>query len=189
MFGRRRLSGGRKPSAPGAGFTLDLGHGPTTPGPLARCRLGQLRVRAGLSQSDVADLVGVRQPTVSLWENGHSVPTPKAQRRLAELYGVTLSDLGLGEQAGDPGGRMAYAVADSPRFGSMKALRPEEEWARDIISQTLSVPVEQNDDNSQDGMHDLWILHPDRPAAAVEITAAADSESIQLSKLMNTKER
>ena len=78
---------------------------------------------------------------------------------------------------------------DSPRFGSMKAPRPEEEWARDIIRQTLSVPVEQNDDNSQDGMHDLWILHPDRPAAAVEITAAADSESIQLSKLMNTKER
>jgi hypothetical protein len=84
---------------------------------------------------------------------------------------------------------MAHAVADSPRFGSMKALRPEEEWARDIISQTLSVPVEQNDDNSQDGMHDLWILHPDRPAAAVEVTAAADSESIELSKLINAKER
>jgi hypothetical protein len=71
----------------------------------------------------------------------------------------------------------------------MKALRPEEEWARDIISQTLSVPVEQHDDNSQDSMHDLWILHPDRAAAAVEVTAAADSQSIQLSKLIATKGR
>lgn len=71
----------------------------------------------------------------------------------------------------------------------MKALRPEEEWARDIIRHTLSVPVEQHDDNSRDGMHDLWIVYPDRPAAAVEVTAAADSESIQLSKLINTKGR
>lgn len=71
----------------------------------------------------------------------------------------------------------------------MKPLRPEEEWARDIIRQTLSVPVEQHDDNSQDGMHDLWIVYSDRPAAAVEVTAAADPESVELSKLINTKER
>jgi hypothetical protein len=61
----------------------------------------------------------------------------------------------------------------------MKPLRPEEEWARDIISQTLSVPVEQHDDNSRDGMHDLWIVYPDRPPAAVEVTAAADPEAIE----------
>jgi hypothetical protein len=71
----------------------------------------------------------------------------------------------------------------------MKALRPEEEWARDIIRQTLSVPVEQHDDNSQDGMHDLWILHLDRAAAAVEVTAAADPEAAQLSKLIATRGR
>jgi hypothetical protein len=52
----------------------------------------------------------------------------------------------------------------------MKALKSEEEWARTIISQTLSVPVEQHDDGSKDGMHDLWIKHLDRPDAAVEIT-------------------
>jgi hypothetical protein len=71
----------------------------------------------------------------------------------------------------------------------MKPLRPEEEWVRDIIKQTLSVPVEQHDDNSRDGMHDLWIVYPDRPPAAVEVTAAADPESIQLSKLIAARER
>jgi hypothetical protein len=71
----------------------------------------------------------------------------------------------------------------------MKPLRPEEEWARDIIRHTLSVPVEQHDDNSRDGMHDLWIVHPDRPPAAVEVTAAADPEAIELSKLIATRGR
>jgi transcriptional regulator with XRE-family HTH domain len=28
-----------------------------------------------------------------MWENGHSTPTPREQRRLAELYGVTLAEL------------------------------------------------------------------------------------------------
>jgi len=68
----------------------------------------------------------------------------------------------------------------------MKALKSEEEWARTIISQTLSVPVEQHDDGSEDGMHDLWIKHLDRPDAAVEITAAADPASIALAKLTTT---
>jgi hypothetical protein len=75
--------------------------------------------------------------------------------------------------------RRRSPTAEPPRFGSMKPLRPEEEWARDIISQTLSVPVEQHDDNSRDGMHDLWIVYPDRPPAAVEVTAAADPEAIE----------
>jgi hypothetical protein len=70
----------------------------------------------------------------------------------------------------------------------MKALRPEEEWAREIISRTLSVPVEQHDDGSRDGMHDLWIARHDGPPAAVEVTAAADQESMKLWKLVNSGE-
>jgi hypothetical protein len=34
-------------------------------------------------------------------------------------------------------------------------------------------------------MHDLWIIHNDRPPAAVEVVAAADPESIALWKLVN----
>ena len=66
----------------------------------------------------------------------------------------------------------------------VKGLRPEEEWARAVVGQALSVSVEQHDDNSQDGMHDLWIVYPNRPHGAMEVTLAADSESIQLSGLM-----
>lgn len=42
-----------------------------------------------------------------------------------------------------------------PSWSSMKALRTEEEWARQVMSLALGVPVLQHDDGSVGGMHDL----------------------------------
>lgn len=44
------------------------------------------------------------------------------------------------------------------------------------------------DDGSRPGIHDLEIQYPDRPAGAVEVTAAADAESIELWKIVNERE-
>lgn len=66
----------------------------------------------------------------------------------------------------------------------MKALRPEEEWARQMMTHALGVPVVQHDDGSLERMHDLDVLY-DGETAAVEVTSAADGESIALWNLMN----
>jgi hypothetical protein len=70
----------------------------------------------------------------------------------------------------------------------MRNLRTEEEWARATMSRTLGVQVKQHDDGSRPGMHDLVIEYLDRPSASVEVTAAVDSESLELWQLMNGKE-
>ena len=67
----------------------------------------------------------------------------------------------------------------------MGALRPEEHWAREVIAYALQVPVVQHDDGTVEGMHDLDVVYPDRPRAAVEVTTAADGESIALWNLLN----
>jgi hypothetical protein len=68
----------------------------------------------------------------------------------------------------------------------MKRIRPEEQWAADLIAATLNAQVTVHDDNSQNGMFDLEIAEPDgTPYAAVEVTAAADADSIELWKLVN----
>jgi hypothetical protein len=74
-----------------------------------------------------------------------------------------------------------------PRWfsGDVKRLRGEEEWARSIMSEVLGVAVSQHDDGSRPGMHDLDLLHPDRPHGAAEVTAAADGECLALWRLMN----
>lgn len=71
----------------------------------------------------------------------------------------------------------------------VQRLKPEEEWARQLIERALNVPVVQNDDGSKDGMHDLEIQYFDRLAAAVEVVAAADQASIELWKLVNSDGR
>lgn len=67
----------------------------------------------------------------------------------------------------------------------MKPLKPEEEWARQMIATTLGCPVEQHDDNRSDSLYDLRVLHTDSHLAAVEVTAAADAASIELWNLVN----
>jgi hypothetical protein len=68
---------------------------------------------------------------------------------------------------------------------AVSKLRPEEEWAAQMIAAALGAEVEQHDDGSRDAMHDLDIVYDDGARAAVEVTAAADGESIELWNLMN----
>lgn len=71
------------------------------------------------------------------------------------------------------------------RVGGMPELRGEEQWAARMVQAALGRPVQQHDDGSQPGMHDLDIVGPGGALAALEVTTAADSDSIQLWKLVN----
>ncbi|MCB9663439.1 MAG: helix-turn-helix transcriptional regulator [Alphaproteobacteria bacterium] len=52
-----------------------------------------LRAEQGLTQEQLAQAVGISQPTLSRIERGASVPDVLAYRRLAEALGVTASEL------------------------------------------------------------------------------------------------
>lgn len=56
-------------------------------------RLKQLREEKGLQQKQIADALCVRQPTVSDWESGKQEPNPQHRKKLAELFGITVSEL------------------------------------------------------------------------------------------------
>lgn len=58
-------------------------------------RLTTLRMRVGLTQVEVAEFLGVRQATVSAWENGVE-PRLLDAKALARLYKVSL-DVVAGE--------------------------------------------------------------------------------------------
>ena len=70
----------------------------------------------------------------------------------------------------------------------MTDLRDEEKVAAATIAATLGVRVEQHDDGSRPGMHDLNVMTAGETSAAVEVTAAADPDSIQLWKLVNGRD-
>ncbi|HYD71596.1 MAG TPA: NAD(+) synthase [Candidatus Binatia bacterium] len=62
-------------------------------------RIRNLRVRAGRSQTWLAEAIGVKQNTVSSWEKGRTEPTRADARKIATALSVDLSSLELGEMA------------------------------------------------------------------------------------------
>lgn len=70
----------------------------------------------------------------------------------------------------------------------MTELRGEEKMVAASIKATLGLTVEQHDDGTQPGMHDLNIITTGGSPAAVEVTAAADPDSIALWKLVNGRD-
>lgn len=44
------------------------------------------RVNAGLTQKQVAETLGITEPTVISWEKGKTVPDARMMQKLAELY-------------------------------------------------------------------------------------------------------
>jgi transcriptional regulator with XRE-family HTH domain len=52
----------------------------------------RLRLKAGLSQGQVAKIMGIRRERVSYWENGAFEPRDKTLERMATLFACKLSD-------------------------------------------------------------------------------------------------
>ena len=80
-------------------------------------KLNSLRVESGLSQSTLAEQMGVARQTVSRWETGEAVPTMDNLRRLSELYGVPMGCL-LNDSMESP---TAVAVAERPEEQAEKS--------------------------------------------------------------------
>ena len=56
-------------------------------------RLKELRIKKGITQVQLANILFVRQSSISAWEQGKSNPDFENQRKLAELYGVSIDEL------------------------------------------------------------------------------------------------
>ena len=55
--------------------------------------LAGMRVTVGLSQADVAKVLGITQGAISMWESGDSKPAIDKIQQLADLYKVTVQDI------------------------------------------------------------------------------------------------
>lgn len=56
-------------------------------------RLKKLRTDKGLSQEELAKVVGVKQQTIGGWENGRTEPDHQITCKLADFFGTTTDDL------------------------------------------------------------------------------------------------
>lgn len=52
-----------------------------------------LRVGAGMTQQELADKLGVTHISVSRWETGKAIPSPKYIKEMADMFGVDGKDI------------------------------------------------------------------------------------------------
>ncbi|KGL39579.1 hypothetical protein BMT55_16605 [Listeria newyorkensis] len=51
-------------------------------------QLGKLRESMGLSQKSLADVLNIKQQTVSSWERGRTSPSPYYMQKIEGIFGV-----------------------------------------------------------------------------------------------------
>jgi hypothetical protein len=107
---------------------------------------------------------------VNGYQNTHRSSAPPIQKR--RWAARSLSGIRVVDKAGD-------------KTSGVPLLRPEEEWVRQVVASTIGTVVRQHDDQSRAGMYDLSIEYPSGDLAALEVTAAADGESLALWNLLN----
>ena len=56
-------------------------------------RLKQFLADSKMNQTQLAELMGVSQPTVWEWLNGDSTPTTKRLIKLSQITGISIDDL------------------------------------------------------------------------------------------------
>ncbi len=78
-------------------------------------RIKQARERAGLSQTRLAALIGLRQPTVSDWERDEVEPTRANLRAAAIQLGVSPNWLAFGDEETDEAPQDNGEAPDAPR--------------------------------------------------------------------------
>lgn len=59
----------------------------------------EAREKAGLTQDEAAERIGVSRVSIWLWETGRGSPLIENLGRMSEAYGVPISDLDVGATA------------------------------------------------------------------------------------------
>src|SRR5436309_8776291 len=81
---------------------------------LAISRLKREREQRGWTQSELAERIGTTQINVSRWENGVTTPSPYYRQRLGELFGKSISELGLIPESSEERTAEITTFSDTP---------------------------------------------------------------------------
>lgn len=100
------MSSGKRGSDEIRPYSSEMARTRTKPRPRQGERLLQLRKAAGLSQVELAQLIGESQTSVAFWEGAAKPPRSDVLPRLAEALGVSIEAiLTLDERPSRPAGR------------------------------------------------------------------------------------
>ena len=75
-------------------------------------QIARLRILRGLSQAQLAELVGTRQPSIARLENGNSLPSLSFLQRLASALGARIELRLIPEESGKSITQAGFSIAE-----------------------------------------------------------------------------
>ena len=94
-------------------------------------KLKEMRLQSGIQQKELAMMIGVDEPTISRFENGKFLPTPKSLLLILEALDCRISDIYSKEEI---------------TFKEAKKTVPEEKKQKDCYKVTVRMPAGQKED-------------------------------------------
>ena len=112
--------------------------------------ISALRKKSGMSQLALAERLGITDKAVSRWENGQGYPDVSLFPRLADIFGVTIDYLMLGEKrgiaiAGNLVLDIVKNITEYPRAGMMTYITKREPYAVGGCAANTSVDLARID--------------------------------------------
>ena len=138
-------------------------------------RLRSLRNEKGLSQGDVAKLIGVSRQAYVAYESGRVKPSQKL-KELSKVFGVSV-DYILGAEPEIKKDKLAYLEFDPRLFGNQDDHNREDDKPQDIELDEYLAQVKQDLLNGVE-RHDLKILG--KPVDKETVQQIIDAMTIQL---------
>lgn len=94
-------------------------------------RLKTERARRGWTQKQFAENLGVNIGLIGVWEVGRSIPRPDTLKRIAELFGVSVSSMTETDRAGPSEIRPQTERQNAAADGMAREMRAFVEWLID----------------------------------------------------------
>jgi transcriptional regulator with XRE-family HTH domain len=84
-------------------------------------QIARLRILRGLSQAQLAELAGTRQPSIARLENGNSLPSLSFLQRLAAALGAKIEMRLIPNETSAPVEQVALSIAEGrePEYGTL----------------------------------------------------------------------
>ena len=95
-------------------------------------RIAVCRKKRALSQSELAERLGVTAQAVSKWENGAALPTLDLLLELSHLYGITINEMLEGENIFETIAVRPYTMEDIAYFVPREERAYNRAWAKEI---------------------------------------------------------
>jgi len=102
-------------------YAESMGRKPNKDRPPQGAHILKLRMAAGLTQGELADMLGETQSNIAFWEKSDKPPRSDVLQKMADSLGVTVEDLlrpqkAMPKQRGGPIGKLQLAFDEASKL-------------------------------------------------------------------------